>query len=81
MTAIAEVAPVADHAIARSLSRLAAWVTRLGAILRHLGPYAAIEILLPGGTLLALLLWVYRRRRTRLWISRFQEVRAAEIFR
>ena len=28
---------------------------------RSVGPYLAIEILLPGGTLLALLLWVYRR--------------------
>ena len=26
------------------------------------GPYLVVEILLPGGTLLALLLWLYRRR-------------------
>jgi hypothetical protein len=26
------------------------------------GPYAAVELLLPGGTLLALLLYWYRRR-------------------
>ena len=32
------------------------------ALLRELGPYAAIEIVLPGGSLLALLLWFYRRR-------------------
>lgn len=42
-------------------SRLAAWMARLGAILRRVGPYAAMEILLPGGTLMALLLWLYRR--------------------
>lgn len=27
---------------------------------RKLGPYLAIELLLPGGSLLALALWVYR---------------------
>ena len=31
--------------------------------LRQFGPYAAIELLLPGGSLLALLLWLYRRHR------------------
>jgi hypothetical protein len=31
-------------------------------LLRRLGPYAAIELLLPGGSLLALLLWLYRAR-------------------
>jgi hypothetical protein len=30
---------------------------------RQLGPYAAIELLLPGGSLLAILLWLYRRNR------------------
>lgn len=52
MTAIAQVA---------ACSRSAAWIGRIGAFLRQLGPYAAIEILLPGGTLLALLFWLYRR--------------------
>ena len=61
MNAIVEVAQV-GHANARSRSRLAAWIARFGAILRNVGPYAAIEILLPGGTLMALLLWFYRRR-------------------
>jgi hypothetical protein len=28
--------------------------------LRKLGPYVAIELLLPGGTLVALLVYVYR---------------------
>jgi hypothetical protein len=31
--------------------------------LRELGPYAAIELLLPGGSILAILLWLYRHRR------------------
>ena len=29
--------------------------------LRALAPYAAIELLLPGGSLIALVLWLYRR--------------------
>jgi hypothetical protein len=61
MTAIATVAPIAGLELAAIRSRLAAWVARLGVILRRVGPYAAMEILLPGGTLMALLLWLYRR--------------------
>ncbi len=33
--------------------------------LRELAPYAVIEILLPGGSLLALILWLERRRMNR----------------
>jgi hypothetical protein len=29
--------------------------------LKDLAPYAAIELVLPGGSLVALLLWLYRR--------------------
>jgi hypothetical protein len=29
--------------------------------LRALAPYAAIELILPGGSLVALVLWLYRR--------------------
>ena len=36
---------------------------RVATLLRELGPYAAIELILPGGSLLALLLWLWRRRR------------------
>ncbi|HZO20893.1 MAG TPA: hypothetical protein VFB37_00225 [Steroidobacteraceae bacterium] len=39
------------------------WVTRCGTLLRQLGPYAAIELLLPGGSLIVLALWLYRRHR------------------
>ena len=38
----------------------------LGRLAQKLGPYLMVEILLPGGTLLALLLFLYRRRSTRL---------------
>ena len=34
-----------------------------GAMLQKAGPYVLLEILLPGGTLFALLLYLYRRRR------------------
>jgi hypothetical protein len=61
MTAIADVAQCADRR-AQSRSRFAGWLARAVAILKNLGPYAAIEILLPGGTLIALLLWLHRRR-------------------
>ena len=39
----------------------ALWLKRGLALLRSVGPYAAIELLLPGGTLIALLLWLSRR--------------------
>jgi hypothetical protein len=31
--------------------------------LRDLAPYAVIELVLPGGSLMALLLWLYRRQK------------------
>lgn len=40
----------------------ASWFTRTIAAVRALAPYAAIELLLPGGSLIALVLWLYRRR-------------------
>ena len=42
---------------------LAPWIARLLTLLRGVGPYAAIELLLPGGSLIALLIWLYRFRR------------------
>jgi hypothetical protein len=39
-----------------------AWIARLPALLRRLGPYAAIELLLPGGSIIALLIWLCRHR-------------------
>jgi len=40
---------------------VALWLKRGLALARSVGPYALIEILLPGGTLFALLLWLARR--------------------
>ena len=41
--------------VVRTVSLLRAWA-------RKLGPYVMLEILLPGGTLFALLLLLYQRR-------------------
>lgn len=30
---------------------------------RELGPYAAVELLVPGGSVIAVLLWLYRRHK------------------
>ena len=49
----------------RGRARWAAWMALAIAGLKELGPYAAIEIILPGGTLIALALWLYRRHRAR----------------
>jgi hypothetical protein len=35
----------------------------LWGVLKQLAPYAAIELILPGGTILAILLWYFRRRK------------------
>jgi hypothetical protein len=37
-------------------------MNRLATALRAIGPYAAIELLLPGGSLVALSVWGYRNR-------------------
>ena len=37
-------------------------IGRLLVLLRNFGPYAAIELLLPGGSIVALLYWWYRHR-------------------
>ena len=38
------------------------WIVWIVGQLRNLGPYLAVELILPGGSLLALLLWLYRHR-------------------
>jgi hypothetical protein len=38
------------------------WVTRLASPLLAFGPYAAIGLVVPGGSLIALSLWVVRHR-------------------
>ena len=52
----------ASREIASGSVRSVLWLTRGLAGLRQLAPYAAIELLLPGGSLIALVLWLYRRQ-------------------
>ena len=42
---------------------LSAWGAFAFARLKDLAPYALIELLLPGGSVVALTLWFYRRRK------------------
>jgi hypothetical protein len=42
--------------------RPSVYLVAVVAKLRDFAPYAAIELVLPGGSLIALLLWFYRRR-------------------
>jgi hypothetical protein len=44
--------------------KLGAYVAVVLAKVKDLAPYAAIELILPGGSLVALVLWFYRRRRS-----------------
>ena len=49
-----------------SMSILKDWSRRAVAVtvqLKALAPYAMIELVLPGGSVMALLLWLYRRRK------------------
>ena len=50
------------HWVIPMKAQLDPWIARLPAWLRGLGPYAAIELLLPGGSVIALLIWLYRQR-------------------
>jgi hypothetical protein len=52
---------------------LVAWIAMLAVIarLRDLAPYAAIELVLPGGSVIALLLWLYRRQKRVSVVSRW----------
>ena len=38
--------------------------------IRALAPYALIELVLPGGSVVALLLWIYRRRKSGVGFGR-----------
>lgn len=67
-TVLAHSRPTAQFvraAIAPAGARVAraGWLARGVVAARSLGPYAAIELLLPGGTLIAFSLWLYRRHR------------------
>ena len=43
--------------------RPSGYLAAVVAKVRDLAPYAAIELVLPGGSLMAVLLWLYRRRK------------------
>jgi hypothetical protein len=68
-----ESAPTLNAGLVPSYSRYARWLPvprKFGAYaaavigkLRDLAPYAVIELVLPGGSLMALLLWIYRRQK------------------
>jgi hypothetical protein len=64
--------------LALSRSRLARCLTGMITVLRKLGPYAAIELLLPGGTLIAVTLWVCRSRG---WLPHGNSMTATSLFR
>jgi hypothetical protein len=61
----ARLVPNRKHPVgsASALRKLNAYVACVVSKLRKLAPYAAIELLLPGGSVIALLLWFYRTRR------------------
>lgn len=44
-------------------------------IVRRLGPYAAIEIVLPGGSLVVLLLWLFRQHKDMRSFGRMMRTR------
>ena len=52
-----------SQSVIRLLVALAARSRTACALLKELAPYAAIELILPGGTIIAILCWLYRRRR------------------
>jgi hypothetical protein len=62
MSAAVEAVLANDREIASSGVRFVTWLARGLSGLQQLAPYAAIELLLPGGSLIALVLWLYRRQ-------------------
>jgi hypothetical protein len=44
--------------------KLRAYTAAVVAKLRAVAPYALLELILPGGSVMALLLWLYRRQKT-----------------
>jgi hypothetical protein len=52
-----------DKLRAGAFKARAGCMTRVVSGLRDVAPYAALELLLPGGSLMALLLWLYRRHK------------------
>ena len=57
---------------------IASWIGGIVAVLKELAPYAAVELILPGGSILALLLWLYRRQqRSALAMQSSPDIEAA----
>jgi len=55
-----------DKQPARCTAALRIWIGYAAAVIvrfKALAPYALIELILPGGSVMALLLWLYRRRK------------------
>jgi hypothetical protein len=48
-------------------------MSRLAAKLKDLAPYAALELVIPGGSVMALLLWLYRRQKKGETLSESQD--------
>jgi hypothetical protein len=67
-SAVAQKTDIPDHF--RQIKSLVELVESIWGIIRKLGPYLILEMILPGGTLMALLLFLYRSYRR-------QEVRGA----
>jgi hypothetical protein len=60
--------------LVNSMSILKGWAAYAAAVIvrfRALAPYALIELILPGGSVVALLLWLYRRRKNGVGFGRF----------
>jgi hypothetical protein len=53
---------VPQYAIGRGMGK--PHLSLSGDKLKDLAPYALIELVLPGGSVMALLLWLYRRQKT-----------------
>ena len=50
--------------VPNSFKSYAPRVSAIWGVLKEFAPYAAIELLLPGGSVLAILCWFYRKRTT-----------------
>jgi hypothetical protein len=55
--------PTRNGTALKSGQRRREWIRKAIAIIKDLGPYAAIELILPGGSVIAVLLWARRRYR------------------
>ena len=59
------------------MQAIISWLGILRRVGQKAGPYLLLEMLLPGGTLFALLLFLYRRRKPGLGVSAAQAIAAA----